>query len=140
MSSLCLLVAQKPTVGPWLNVTLSDGGTVSTKLLVRAEQCTTLPCSSSSSRLQPIVLSVQVGADGAESVVHKMAGFERVAWKYGQSAVVGTLCLDQVNDNEKPLGYFFATFHTLVISLHRLGIIQLPGNGSCQLDPLHSYR
>ena len=55
---------------------------------------------------------IQVGADGTGSVVHKLAGFQRVGWKYGQSAVVATLCLDQVSGNKKLLGYFKSFLHT----------------------------
>ena len=58
------------------------------------------------------IVCMQVGADGVDSVVHKLAGFGRVGWKYGQSAVVATLCLDQASGNKKPVGYFFTTCPT----------------------------
>ena len=82
-----------------------------------------------------------------DSAVHKLAGFDRVGWKYDQSAVVATLCLDQVNGSSSSSKRSHrTTFFTIpgildrVLSAHRLVTILLPGNVSCQQAPLHSSR
>ncbi|XP_058511617.1 ubiquinone biosynthesis monooxygenase COQ6, mitochondrial isoform X2 [Ochotona princeps] len=58
---------------PWVQVTLGDGSTLQTKLLV--------------------------GADGHNSVVRQAAGIRNVSWNYDQSAVVATLHLSEATEN-----------------------------------------
>lgn len=55
---------------PWVHITLGDGSTLQTKLLI--------------------------GADGHNSGVRQAAGIQNVGWNYGQSAVVATLHLSEV--------------------------------------------
>ncbi|XP_040831240.1 ubiquinone biosynthesis monooxygenase COQ6, mitochondrial [Ochotona curzoniae] len=58
---------------PWVQVTLGDGSTLQTKLLI--------------------------GADGHNSVVRQAAGIRNVSWNYDQSAVVATLHLSEATEN-----------------------------------------
>uniref|UniRef100_D6RG57 Coenzyme Q6 monooxygenase n=1 Tax=Mus musculus TaxID=10090 RepID=D6RG57_MOUSE len=58
---------------PWVHITLGDGSTLQTKLLI--------------------------GADGHKSGVRQAAGIQNVSWKYDQSAVVATLHLSEATEN-----------------------------------------
>ncbi|XP_059546771.1 ubiquinone biosynthesis monooxygenase COQ6, mitochondrial isoform X1 [Myotis daubentonii] len=58
---------------PWVHITLGDGSTLQTKLLI--------------------------GADGHNSGVRQAAGIQNVSWDYDQSAVVATLHLSEVTEN-----------------------------------------
>nr|XP_054303831.1 ubiquinone biosynthesis monooxygenase COQ6, mitochondrial isoform X11 [Pongo pygmaeus] len=57
---------------PWVHITLGDGSTFQTKLLI--------------------------GADGHNSGVRQAAGIQNVSWNYDQSAVVATLHLSEWSD------------------------------------------
>ncbi|XP_054303829.1 ubiquinone biosynthesis monooxygenase COQ6, mitochondrial isoform X6 [Pongo pygmaeus] len=57
---------------PWVHITLGDGSTFQTKLLI--------------------------GADGHNSGVRQAAGIQNVSWNYDQSAVVATLHLSELSD------------------------------------------
>uniref|UniRef100_A0A4X1TJ66 Ubiquinone biosynthesis monooxygenase COQ6, mitochondrial n=1 Tax=Sus scrofa TaxID=9823 RepID=A0A4X1TJ66_PIG len=57
---------------PWVHITLGDGSTLQTKLLI--------------------------GADGHNSGVRQAAGIRDVSWNYDQSAVVATLHLSELSD------------------------------------------
>ncbi|XP_060031458.1 ubiquinone biosynthesis monooxygenase COQ6, mitochondrial isoform X2 [Erinaceus europaeus] len=57
---------------PWVHITLGDGSTLQTKLLI--------------------------GADGHNSGVRQAAGIQNVSWNYDQSAVVATLHLSELSD------------------------------------------
>ncbi|XP_053457734.1 ubiquinone biosynthesis monooxygenase COQ6, mitochondrial isoform X3 [Nycticebus coucang] len=57
---------------PWVHITLGDGSTLQTKLLI--------------------------GADGHNSGVRQAAGIQNVSWNYDQSAVVATLHLSEWSD------------------------------------------
>ncbi|XP_004698764.1 ubiquinone biosynthesis monooxygenase COQ6, mitochondrial [Echinops telfairi] len=59
---------------PWVQITLSDGSTLQTKLLI--------------------------GADGHNSGVRQAAGIPNVSWNYDQSAVVATLHLSEAAEND----------------------------------------
>uniref|UniRef100_A0A2K5HXZ5 Ubiquinone biosynthesis monooxygenase COQ6, mitochondrial n=1 Tax=Colobus angolensis palliatus TaxID=336983 RepID=A0A2K5HXZ5_COLAP len=58
---------------PWVHITLGDGSTFQTKLLI--------------------------GADGHNSGVRQAAGIQNVSWSYDQSAVVATLYLSEATEN-----------------------------------------
>ncbi|XP_044780679.2 ubiquinone biosynthesis monooxygenase COQ6, mitochondrial isoform X2 [Bubalus bubalis] len=58
---------------PWVHITLGDGRTLQTKLLI--------------------------GADGHNSGVRQAAGIRNVSWNYDQSAVVATLHLSEATEN-----------------------------------------
>ncbi|XP_052502236.1 ubiquinone biosynthesis monooxygenase COQ6, mitochondrial [Budorcas taxicolor] len=58
---------------PWVHITLGDGRTLQTKLLI--------------------------GADGHNSGVRQAAGIWNVSWNYDQSAVVATLHLSEATEN-----------------------------------------
>ncbi|XP_063500359.1 ubiquinone biosynthesis monooxygenase COQ6, mitochondrial isoform X3 [Symphalangus syndactylus] len=58
---------------PWVHITLGDGSTFQTKLLI--------------------------GADGHNSGVRQAAGIQNVSWNYDQSAVVATLHLSEATEN-----------------------------------------
>ncbi|XP_034498310.1 ubiquinone biosynthesis monooxygenase COQ6, mitochondrial isoform X1 [Ailuropoda melanoleuca] len=58
---------------PWVHITLGDGSTLQTKLLI--------------------------GADGHNSGVRQAAGIKNVSWNYDQSAVVATLHLSEATEN-----------------------------------------
>ncbi|XP_069344859.1 ubiquinone biosynthesis monooxygenase COQ6, mitochondrial isoform X2 [Eulemur rufifrons] len=58
---------------PWVHITLGDGSTLQTKLLI--------------------------GADGHNSGVRQAAGIRNVSWNYDQSAVVATLHLSEATEN-----------------------------------------
>ncbi|XP_005343392.1 ubiquinone biosynthesis monooxygenase COQ6, mitochondrial [Microtus ochrogaster] len=58
---------------PWVHITLGDGSTLQTKLLI--------------------------GADGHNSGVRRAAGIQNVSWTYDQSAVVATLHLSEATEN-----------------------------------------
>ncbi|XP_006865598.1 PREDICTED: ubiquinone biosynthesis monooxygenase COQ6 [Chrysochloris asiatica] len=58
---------------PWVQITLGDGSTLQTKLLI--------------------------GADGHNSAVRQAAGIQNVSWNYDQSAVVATLHLSEATEN-----------------------------------------
>ncbi|KAM5274797.1 ubiquinone biosynthesis monooxygenase COQ6, mitochondrial isoform 2-T2 [Ctenodactylus gundi] len=58
---------------PWVQITLGDGSTLQTKLLI--------------------------GADGYNSGVRQAAGIPNVSWNYDQSAVVATLHLSEATEN-----------------------------------------
>ncbi|XP_051005073.1 ubiquinone biosynthesis monooxygenase COQ6, mitochondrial isoform X2 [Acomys russatus] len=58
---------------PWVHITLGDGSTLQTKLLI--------------------------GADGRNSGVRQAAGIRNVSWNYDQSAVVATLHLSEATEN-----------------------------------------
>ncbi|XP_055448751.1 ubiquinone biosynthesis monooxygenase COQ6, mitochondrial isoform X2 [Psammomys obesus] len=58
---------------PWVHITLGDGSTLQTKLLI--------------------------GADGHNSGVRQAAGIQNVSWNYDQSAVVATLHLSEATEN-----------------------------------------
>ncbi|XP_021565273.1 ubiquinone biosynthesis monooxygenase COQ6, mitochondrial isoform X2 [Carlito syrichta] len=58
---------------PWVHITLGDGSTLQTKLLI--------------------------GADGHNSGVRQSAGIQNVSWNYDQSAVVATLHLSEATEN-----------------------------------------
>lgn len=58
---------------PWVQITLGDGSTLQTKLLI--------------------------GADGHNSGVRQAAGIPNVSWNYDQSAVVATLHLSEATEN-----------------------------------------
>uniref|UniRef100_A0A8C5KI19 Ubiquinone biosynthesis monooxygenase COQ6, mitochondrial n=1 Tax=Jaculus jaculus TaxID=51337 RepID=A0A8C5KI19_JACJA len=58
---------------PWVHITLGDGSTLQTKLLI--------------------------GADGYNSAVRQAAGIQNVTWNYDQSAVVATLYLSEATEN-----------------------------------------
>uniref|UniRef100_A0A8C6RA77 Ubiquinone biosynthesis monooxygenase COQ6, mitochondrial n=1 Tax=Nannospalax galili TaxID=1026970 RepID=A0A8C6RA77_NANGA len=58
---------------PWVHITLGDGSTLQTKLLI--------------------------GADGHNSGVRQAAGIQNVSWNYDQSAVVATLHLSEPTEN-----------------------------------------
>ncbi|XP_049626366.1 ubiquinone biosynthesis monooxygenase COQ6, mitochondrial [Suncus etruscus] len=58
---------------PWVLITLEDGSTFQTKLLI--------------------------GADGHNSAVRQAAGIRNVSWNYDQSAVVATLHLSEATEN-----------------------------------------
>nr|XP_048305105.1 ubiquinone biosynthesis monooxygenase COQ6, mitochondrial isoform X2 [Myodes glareolus] len=58
---------------PWVQITLGDGSTLQTKLLI--------------------------GADGHNSGVRRAAGIQNVSWTYDQSAVVATLHLSEATEN-----------------------------------------
>uniref|UniRef100_A0A8C3YR09 Ubiquinone biosynthesis monooxygenase COQ6, mitochondrial n=1 Tax=Catagonus wagneri TaxID=51154 RepID=A0A8C3YR09_9CETA len=58
---------------PWVHITLGDGSTLQTKLLI--------------------------GADGHNSGVRRAAGIRHVSWNYDQSAVVATLHLSEPTEN-----------------------------------------
>ncbi|XP_059038833.1 ubiquinone biosynthesis monooxygenase COQ6, mitochondrial isoform X2 [Mustela lutreola] len=58
---------------PWVHITLGDGSTLQTKLLI--------------------------GADGHNSGVRQAAGIQNVSWSYDQSAVVATLHLSEATEN-----------------------------------------
>uniref|UniRef100_A0A4W4GCA6 Ubiquinone biosynthesis monooxygenase COQ6, mitochondrial n=1 Tax=Electrophorus electricus TaxID=8005 RepID=A0A4W4GCA6_ELEEL len=62
---------------PWVKVTLADGRTLKTKLLI--------------------------GADGSNSMVRREAGIPTVKWNYDQSAVVAVLHLSELSDRESSL-------------------------------------
>ncbi|EHB15445.1 Ubiquinone biosynthesis monooxygenase COQ6 [Heterocephalus glaber] len=57
---------------PWVHITLGDGSTLQTTLLI--------------------------GADGHNSGVRQAAGIQNVSWNYDQSAVVATLHLSELSD------------------------------------------
>uniref|UniRef100_A0A667GQL3 Ubiquinone biosynthesis monooxygenase COQ6, mitochondrial n=1 Tax=Lynx canadensis TaxID=61383 RepID=A0A667GQL3_LYNCA len=57
---------------PWVHITLGDGSTLQTKLLI--------------------------GADGHNSGVRQAAGIQNISWNYDQSAVVATLHLSELSD------------------------------------------
>ncbi|XP_040598698.1 ubiquinone biosynthesis monooxygenase COQ6, mitochondrial isoform X1 [Mesocricetus auratus] len=58
---------------PWVHITLGDGSTLQTKLLI--------------------------GADGHNSGVRRATGIQNVSWPYDQSAVVATLHLSEATEN-----------------------------------------
>ncbi|XP_047720691.1 ubiquinone biosynthesis monooxygenase COQ6, mitochondrial isoform X2 [Prionailurus viverrinus] len=58
---------------PWVHITLGDGSTLQTKLLI--------------------------GADGHNSGVRQAAGIQNISWNYDQSAVVATLHLSEATEN-----------------------------------------
>ncbi|XP_063649745.1 ubiquinone biosynthesis monooxygenase COQ6, mitochondrial isoform X2 [Pan troglodytes] len=58
---------------PWVHITLGDGSTFQTKLLI--------------------------GADGHNSGVRQAVGIQNVSWNYDQSAVVATLHLSEATEN-----------------------------------------
>nr|XP_023402122.1 ubiquinone biosynthesis monooxygenase COQ6, mitochondrial isoform X2 [Loxodonta africana] len=58
---------------PWVQITLGDGSTLQTKLLI--------------------------GADGHNSGVRQAAGIQNISWNYDQSAVVATLHLSEATEN-----------------------------------------
>ncbi|KAM4853549.1 ubiquinone biosynthesis monooxygenase COQ6, mitochondrial [Thomomys bottae] len=58
---------------PWVHITLGDGSTLHTKLLI--------------------------GADGHSSGVRQAAGIQNIGWNYDQSAVVATLHLAEATEN-----------------------------------------
>uniref|UniRef100_A0A673XBX9 Ubiquinone biosynthesis monooxygenase COQ6, mitochondrial n=1 Tax=Salmo trutta TaxID=8032 RepID=A0A673XBX9_SALTR len=62
---------------PWVQVTLANGQTLQTKLLI--------------------------GADGPNSMVRREAGIPTVKWNYDQSAVVAVLHLSELSDTESSL-------------------------------------
>uniref|UniRef100_A0A8C1HNG3 Ubiquinone biosynthesis monooxygenase COQ6, mitochondrial n=1 Tax=Cyprinus carpio carpio TaxID=630221 RepID=A0A8C1HNG3_CYPCA len=62
---------------PWVQVTLANGKTLHTKLLI--------------------------GADGPNSMVRREAGIPTVKWNYNQSAVVAVLHLSELSDTESSL-------------------------------------
>uniref|UniRef100_A0A8C1X013 Ubiquinone biosynthesis monooxygenase COQ6, mitochondrial n=1 Tax=Cyprinus carpio TaxID=7962 RepID=A0A8C1X013_CYPCA len=62
---------------PWVQVTLANGKTLHTKLLI--------------------------GADGPNSMVRREAGIPTVKWNYDQSAVVAVLHLSELSDTESSL-------------------------------------
>uniref|UniRef100_A0A8C7QSQ1 Ubiquinone biosynthesis monooxygenase COQ6, mitochondrial n=1 Tax=Oncorhynchus mykiss TaxID=8022 RepID=A0A8C7QSQ1_ONCMY len=62
---------------PWVQVTLANGQTLQTKLLI--------------------------GADGPNSMVRQEAGIPTVKWNYDQSAVVAVLHLSELSDTESSL-------------------------------------
>uniref|UniRef100_A0A672N837 Ubiquinone biosynthesis monooxygenase COQ6, mitochondrial n=1 Tax=Sinocyclocheilus grahami TaxID=75366 RepID=A0A672N837_SINGR len=62
---------------PWVQVTLANGKTLQTKLLI--------------------------GADGPNSMVRREAGIPTVKWNYDQSAVVAVLHLSELSDTESSL-------------------------------------
>lgn len=92
---------------PWVQVTLANGKTLHTKLLVcrvylvfhlvsQTEQCTQLHkqiLRISESRCDWLF---QIGADGPNSMVRREAGIPTVKWNYDQSAVVAVLHLSEV--------------------------------------------
>uniref|UniRef100_A0A8C9U188 Ubiquinone biosynthesis monooxygenase COQ6, mitochondrial n=1 Tax=Scleropages formosus TaxID=113540 RepID=A0A8C9U188_SCLFO len=62
---------------PWVQVTLANGETLQTRLLI--------------------------GADGPNSMVRREAGIPAVKWNYDQSAVVAVLRLSELSDTESSL-------------------------------------
>uniref|UniRef100_A0A8C4F2C6 Ubiquinone biosynthesis monooxygenase COQ6, mitochondrial n=1 Tax=Dicentrarchus labrax TaxID=13489 RepID=A0A8C4F2C6_DICLA len=77
---------------PWVQVTLANGETVQTKLLI--------------------------GADGPNSMVRRELGIPTVKWNYDQSAVVAVLHLSELSDTESSL--VWSTTHRLAEELLEL--------------------
>uniref|UniRef100_A0AAQ5ZWF6 Ubiquinone biosynthesis monooxygenase COQ6, mitochondrial n=1 Tax=Amphiprion ocellaris TaxID=80972 RepID=A0AAQ5ZWF6_AMPOC len=77
---------------PWVQVTLANGETLQTKLLI--------------------------GADGPNSMVRQKLGIPTVKWNYDQSAVVAVLHLSELSDTESSL--VWSTSHRLAEELLEL--------------------
>lgn len=85
---------------PWVRVTLANGETLQTKLLVSLMPTHKLVVHQFVSSLcfslffSPLV---QIGADGPNSMVRRELGIPTVKWNYDQSAVVAVLHLSEAS-------------------------------------------
>ncbi|XP_014318860.1 ubiquinone biosynthesis monooxygenase COQ6, mitochondrial isoform X1 [Myotis lucifugus] len=88
---------------PWVHITLGDGSTLQTKLLI--------------------------GADGHNSGVRQAAGIQNVSWDYDQSAVVATLHLSEVTENNVAWQRFLPSGPIALLPCPRTEVLALSIDG-----------